>query len=62
MAKRKQKEVKKDKDPVGSALFVGCLMLGIGIGLYFGRPDVGVLVGLGVGFIVKAISLSRKKR
>ena len=62
MAKKtKKRAFKKDKDPVGSTLFVAFLLLGIGIGLYFGRPDVGVLVGLGVGFIAKAICLSKKK-
>jgi len=58
----KNKEVKKPKkESKSDFVFVGCLMLGIGIGLYFGRPDVGVLVGLGVGFIAKAILMPKKK-
>jgi hypothetical protein len=49
MAKKKEKS---RADSAGGLVFVGCLMAGIGIGLYYGRPDVGTMVGLGVGFIV----------
>jgi hypothetical protein len=48
----KTKKVEKPlSDSAGGLVFVGSLMLGIGIGLYYGRPDVGTLVGLGIGFI-----------
>lgn len=61
MAKKKsKKEAKKSKDSRPGLAFVGCLMLGIGVGLYFGRPDVGTLIGLGVGFIAMAL-LTKKK-
>lgn len=58
---KKSKPMKKDKDPVGSSLFVGSLMFGLALGLYFGQISVGILGGLGVGFILKAISLSDQK-
>lgn len=46
------KEKSKSKsDNVGSFVFVGPLMIGVGLGIYYGQPAVGVLVGLGVGFI-----------
>ena len=51
---------KREKEP-GGLFFVGSLMLGLGIGLYFGRPDVGVLIGLGVGFILMGLSYKKKK-
>lgn len=47
-------ENKKDKskaDNVGGLVFVGPLMIGIGLGMYYGNTAVGTLVGLGVGFI-----------
>ena len=47
----KKKEKKSKADSAGGLVFVGCLMAGIGIGLYYGRPDVGTMIGLGVGFI-----------
>ncbi len=40
----------KKKNSAG-VLIPGCLLLGLGIGMFYGRPDVGVLVGLGIGFI-----------
>jgi hypothetical protein len=50
---------KSKSDTVGGLVFVGPLMIGIGLGIYYNLTAVGVLVGLGVGFIlfglVKAI-------
>ena len=46
---------KKDKsksDTVGGLVFVGPLLIGIGLGIYFNQTAVGVLVGLGVSFIL----------
>jgi len=48
MAKKKESK----SDAAGGLVFVGSLMVGIGIGLFYGRPDVGTMVGLGVGFIL----------
>lgn len=50
---KKTKKMKTKEDTSG--LFIpGGLLMGIGIGLYYGRPDVGALVGLGGGFILMA--------
>lgn len=52
-----KKEKKKSRsDNVGAFGFVGSLMIGIGIGLLYGRPDVGTMVGLGIGFLMFALS------
>ena len=32
-------------------MFVGPLMIGIGLGIYYNQTAVGLLLGLGVGFI-----------
>ena len=54
-----EKKEKSKSDTVGGLVFVGPLLIGIGLGIYFNQTAVGVLVGLGVGFIlfglVKAI-------
>ena len=46
---------KKDdskSDTAGGLVFVGPLLIGIGLGIYYNITAVGVLVGLGVGFIL----------
>ena len=43
---------KKKSDTVGGLVFVGPLMIGLGLGIYYNQTAVGVLVGLGVGFIL----------
>jgi hypothetical protein len=48
----------KKKNAIGDrsgAAFVGFLLIGLATGLLYGRPDVGVLMGLGVGFIAMAL-------
>jgi len=50
----KKKESSK-ADTVGGLVFVGPLMIGIGLGIYYGITAVGVMVGLGVGFILFGI-------
>jgi hypothetical protein len=59
-ASKKKSSPAKKKDSKPGIAFVGCLLLGLGIGQYFGRPDAGVLIGLGVGFIVMAILTKSK--
>ena len=46
-----KKQNKSKSDTVGGLVFVGPLMIGIGLGIYYGQTAVGVLVGLGIGFI-----------
>jgi hypothetical protein len=46
------KNDKSKSDTVGGLVFVGPLLIGIGIGIYFNQTAVGVLVGLGVSFIL----------
>jgi len=50
-----KKEEKTKADTVGGLVFVGPLMIGLGIGIYYNITAVGVLVGLGVGFLLFAL-------
>jgi len=39
----------------GGLVFVGPLMIGLGLGIYYNITAVGILVGLGVGFVLFGI-------
>ena len=38
-----------------SAVFLACLFIGLGVGVALDEAGVGVLIGLGVGFLAAAI-------
>ena len=40
---------------LASLSFIACILFGTGIGLIFGRPDVGAPIGVGTGFLVMAL-------
>lgn len=37
------------------SIIYACVVIGAGIGLVFGRAIIGVLIGLGIGYIIKTI-------
>ena len=43
---------KKKSDTAGGLVFVGSLMVGIGLGIFYNQTAVGTLIGLGVGFVL----------
>ena len=47
--------MKKKKHDIPDLAFVGCLFIGLALGMAYGNPAVGILGGLGTGFIVMAI-------
>jgi hypothetical protein len=46
---------KSRQSDLAGLVFVAALFIGLAGGLAFGRPDVGVLLGLGVGFAAMAL-------
>lgn len=50
----------RERRHVPGLLFVACLFIGGGIGLAFGRPEVGGAIGMGVGFLVMALVALRR--
>ncbi len=53
----------KNDYEVSGIAFVGCLLLGMAIGMLYGETAVGIFGGLGVGFIVMAlIELKMRKQ
>ena len=49
MEKRKSES---KADTAGGLVFVGALMIGLGLGIFYGNTAVGIFLGLGVGFIL----------
>lgn len=37
-------------------MITGCLMLGLGLGMLVGNTGAGVMIGLGVGFILEYVT------
>lgn len=58
-----ENEKKKPENYIGGLVFVGCLMLGVGIGFIKYAVHIGAVIGIGVGFIAMAAVLAyyRKK-
>jgi len=50
-----EKVKQRKKGTPGNVIFVGCMFIGIGIGMYFHSTGIGTLIGIGVGYIIKAI-------
>ena len=46
----------RSKSGVSGLIFVGCLLIGLAIGLYTGYVAVAIFAGLGVGFIGMGIA------
>lgn len=45
----------------GSYVFLGCMFVGIGLGMFFDNTGVGIMIGMGVGFVgMGLISLLNK--
>ncbi len=49
-----------EKHEFEGLIFVACMFIGGGIGLAFGRPDVGGAVGMGVGFLLMGLVRTKK--
>ena len=46
----------RSRSGVSGLVFVGCLILGLAVGFLIGNITVGLLGGLGIGFIAMAIA------
>lgn len=52
-------ETQKNNNKIAGAIFIGCMFIGMGIGMYIGKMTVGIMVGMGVGFIGSAIARAK---
>lgn len=46
------KKSKGKVETAGGLVFVGPLLIGLGLGIYYNQTAVGLLIGLGVGFVL----------
>jgi len=49
-------DMKKKQAGLASYLFVGCLIIGLGVGIGFDLMPSALIIGLGVGFISMGIA------
>lgn len=47
---------------LGGVAFVGFLFIGMALGALFGRWDVGIFLGLGMGFVAMALLTMKSKK
>ena len=44
----------KNSSAIGGVAFAGCMFIGAGIGMIYGKVKIGGAIGMGVGFLVMA--------
>ena len=54
-------EKRKVSWPALVLLWLGCIIIGAGVGLAIRRPDVGGAIGVGVGFLLMGLLLLLRK-
>jgi len=50
-----EKDREKNRAGLSSFIFVGCIIIGLGVGIGFNFMPAALLIGLGVGFIAMGI-------
>ncbi len=48
-------EARKTRSKIAGFIFVACILICTGIGMIFDRPDVGGVLGVGIGFLLLGI-------
>lgn len=55
-------ENNKETSKITDYLFVGCMFLGIALGQLLDEPGVGLMGGMGIGFIISALYRTEKNK
>jgi hypothetical protein len=54
--------VEQTNDVLSWSAFVGSMFIGMGIGMAFGQTGVGLLIGIGVGYIAEIVIAGLKRK
>jgi hypothetical protein len=55
-------QIKEQNEIISWSAFLGCMFVGMGIGSFFHQTGVGLLIGMGAGYIAEAIIENYRKR
>jgi len=49
-------KMNKKSSAIGGVVFVGCMFIGMGLGMYYDNIVIGLMIGMGAGFIAMAVA------
>ena len=55
-------EKKQNSSTIAGVVFVGCIFIGLGLGLLYNATATGILLGMGTGFIAMGVIWSYFKQ
>ncbi len=46
---------RKNRGTIGGVVFIGCLFIGLALGMLYSKTVIGILLGLGIGFVAMGV-------